>query len=235
MTNIDNNFLDLFQKFEKLLKEKTGSSDDTHFRDCLIKASAADIFLQKNYSLIEDLCALRNVFSHRERGKYIATVNDFALKSLELLTNSLRTPPTVISKFKVDAYQVDIGDLIPSVMQVMCDKTFTHVPVWHNKEFVGVFSYTSFFEWLAERQKKENREVTFTKKLMGDIDRKYLNSPCVNYQFISEAYNLYEIPPLFDEATKKSKRLDCLLITQNGNKGEKITGIITSWDLGSII
>lgn len=227
-------FIREFQRLENLLKQATSSSDKTEFYTALKRAADKNVYINKNYHLMEDLYALRNVFSHRERGKYIAKISDFVIRELELLINSLKNPPTVISKFKVEVYKATINDDIPLVMRIMSDKTYTHVPVWDNNKFVGVFSYTSFFEWLADRQRNENTEITFTKKIMGDINQKYLNSPCVNYQFIKEAYNLYEIPPMFDKATKQKKRLDCLLITQNGIKGEPLTGIITSWDLGSI-
>lgn len=39
--------------------------------------------VSKNYSLALDLNSLRNVFAHRERGKYIAKINNFALRKLE--------------------------------------------------------------------------------------------------------------------------------------------------------
>jgi hypothetical protein len=227
-------FVRKFQLLENFLKKTTNSSDKTDFHTALKKASERNICINKNYHLIEDLYALRNVFSHRDRGKYIAKVNDFAIKKLDSLTKLLKNPPTVISKFKVDVFQAKTTDEISFIMQSMSKNTYTHVPVWNGDEFIGVFSYTSLFEWLAEMQKKEIEEVTFTKKFMRDINRKYLNSPCVNFEFIKENLSIYEIPPKFEEATRKRKRLDCLLITKDGIKGEQITGIITSWDLGAI-
>lgn len=227
-------FIEKFQCFENLLKKSTNSDDNTRFSQVLKRASERNSYINKNFYLIEDLYALRNVFSHRERGKYIAKINSFILKEVEKLIKILQNPPTVISKFKVDVYQANTFNDIPTVMKIMREKTYTHVPVWRDNDFIGVFSYTSFFEWLAERQGKENQEITFTKKIMGDIDRRYLNPPSVNYIIIKESTDLYEVSPMFEIATSKNKRLDCLLITPNGVKGEKLTGIITPWDLGSI-
>lgn len=234
MDNFTNEFVDKFQTFENLLKAVTESNDRTRFIDALKKASDLNVYINENFSLIEDLYALRNVFSHRERGKYIATIDEFVLKELDKLINVLKNPPTVISKFRTIVYQANTHDFIITIMNEMRNKTYTHVPVWNKDQFLGVFSYTSFFEWLAERQSKENTEVTFSKKFMDDIDIKYLNPQCVNFEFIPESANLYEIPPMFAKATLQQKRLDCLLITANGKKGEKITGIITPWDIGLI-
>lgn len=227
-------FLQNFQQFERILKETTGSSDSTEFRVALKMAATKNFYIRKSYFLIEDLYALRNVFSHRERGKYVASISDFALKNIDELIKTLNNPPTAISEFKTRVFQAKTEDLITSIVKEMRKKTYTHVPVWKDKVFTGVFSYTSFFEWLATRQEETSDEITFTKKIMGDINPKYLNSPSVNFQFIKGKMNIYEIPLLFDKMTQKKKRLDCLLITKNGVKNENITGIVTSWDLGAI-
>lgn len=234
MDKITIEFNNRFQEFENLLKEKSQRGDGTRFSDALKRVADTNAYINKNFHLIEDLYALRNVFAHRDRGKYVANINSFVLTELDRVIKALQNPPSVISKFKVKVFQAQTTDPIPTIMEKMREKTFTHVPVWDGDTFVGVFSYSSFFEWLAERQSKENAEITFTKKLIEDIDRKYLNSPSVNYQFIPESKNIYEIPPIFEIATLHQKRLDCLLITPNGKRGEKLTGIITSWDIGAI-
>lgn len=227
-------FIERFQDLEKLLKQVAGSNDEERFPSVLKKVADRNAYISKNYSLILDLNSLRNVFVHQGRGKYIAKINNFALEELSKLIKTLKNPPSVISEFNQNVYQAKTTDFIASVMNTMREKIYTHVPVWENEEFIGVFSYTSFFEWLSERQNRGVKSISFTKRFMDDINKKYLNPPNVNFQFIGELKNLYEIPSMFEDATKKRERLDCLFITQNGKRGEKIKGIITSWDLGSI-
>ena len=232
-------FIKRFQRLEKLLKETTESKDETSFSSALTKAAEKNTFIQKNRSLIDDLYALRNVFSHRERQRYIAKVNEIAISELEKIIQNIEKPPTVISRFKgygETVYQATIDRTIFEVMSEMEDpkKKYTHVPVWNRSKFVGVFSYTSFFAWLFDEQKNKDKEVTFVKKFIGDINPEYLNSPVVNFEFIPENMSLYEVPSLFEKAVSQRERLDCLLITRAGKRNEKITGIITSWDLGSI-
>jgi len=235
MTDKNQEFIKSFQKLETLLKQRTNSSDGTPFKIAFKKAALRNSYIQKNYGLIEDLYALRNVFSHRERGKYIAEINETAIDSLDRLIKNLIEPLAVLSKFGVKVYQTNVYSTIYSVMSVMEEKVYTHVPVWNESEkiLIGVFSYTSFFFWLAARQKKED-SPKFSKKTVGDINRKYLNSPVVNYKFIKEDTGIYEILPIWDKHTKQRKRLDCILITKSGKRNEKISGIITSWDLGAI-
>ena len=238
-------FLQKFQHFERSLKSFVKSCDEERFPDSLKKASKLNTCIKNNFSLISDLNALRNVLSHQERGKYIVSINKIVIGELEKLTKAIDKPPSVISVFGKKVEQATLSDEISRVMKVMHDNTYTHIPVWEHKtnygnveqfagKMIGVFSYSSFFEWLAKRKESEENP-TFTKRFMADIDIKYLNSPAVNFDFVPEDKSVYEIPPIFDKYTKQSKRLDCLLITKNGKRNEDITGIITSWDLGEMI
>lgn len=227
-------FLEKFQKFEKLIKTRSKAGDDTHFIDSAILVAKTNQYLHNQMSTIRDINALRNVFAHQERNKYIASVSDHVLDVLDQLIVALENPPIVKDKFGTKVFQAATDDFIWKVMGEMRQKTFTHVPIWNGNVLVGVFSYSSLFEWLADRQSYENQVITFEKKQILDVNPKYLNSPCVNFKCISESTSIYDISPMFQTALNQQKRLDCLLISPNGLKKEKPTGIITSWDLGNI-
>jgi len=227
-------FINKFQVLEKLIKKLSKSHDSTRFSDSLKKLANDNHFIQNKSNFIEDLYALRNVFSHNERGKYIANINNFIFKEIDQIILTLQDPPIVKSIFEVNVYQANEGDSILNVMKVMKKKTYTQIPIMRDEKFVGVFSYSSFFEWLVDQDDADKKDISFINKVFKDINSKYLNSPCVNYLFISETTSIYEIPPLFERAVKKQERLDCLLITPRGLRGERITGIVTSWDIGLI-
>lgn len=232
MNNADE-FIQKFQKFERLIKEKAGASDTTKFYDAFATISRRNIYLSTNRGLIDDLYALRNVFSHRERGRYVAEVYDFALSELENVIASVENPPKAKDKFGCTVYQVESDELIENIMDTMEKEMYTHVPIWEGDTLRGVFSYSSFFSWLHQERVRD-REPRFTKKEAKDISRRFLNSPVVNFKFIHEDMDVNEIPELFNHETRRRKRLDCLLLTKGGGKTKAITGIVTPWDLGNI-
>lgn len=228
-----NLFLQDFQELERLIRKNSESNDSTRFRDALEKISEKNIIVKRNKHLIESMYALRNIFAHQGRGKYIAQINSDVFKELKEIIESIKKPPTAKSEFSRTVYEVDTNEEVYKVMKKMKAKTYTHVPVRENGTLIGVFSYTSLFSWLTDSL-KHNSTPTFTKIIMGDINKKYLNSSVVNYQIIEESTILYDIPTKFEEAITKNDRLDCLLITTNGKKTGKISSIITSWDLATI-
>lgn len=229
-------FNKLFQRFERLVKEKTQSNDGTKFLQAVQKLETKNSFIKENYHLIEDLYALRNVFSHRERGRLIASISDEALVSLQYLLEQLKKPRTVASVFmqKDGVYQARTDDMVSRVMRHMDEHVYTHVPVWQEERLIGVFAYSSLFAWLTDAQKKSRDTVVFEKQYMSDISPRFLNSPAVNFKFVSEKLSAFEIHPIFQDAVTKRKRLDVLLITKNGKRDEKISGLITPWDLNKI-
>jgi len=236
LPQIAKKFNQSFQEFESLLKNKTGGNDSTDFRSSLSKMANINSYIKDNFGLIEDLYALRNVFSHRMRGEYVADIKEIALTEINKIINSIKIPRIVIQEFGKEVYTADEDQLIRCVVEKMKQKTYTHTPVYSKEgKCLGVFAYSSLFEWLADKLNNEtNMEIIFDKIYMRDINKKYLNSPSVNFDWVSETKSIYEIIPQFEYAVNSSKRLDCLLITKNGKCNEKISGIITSYDLPSI-
>ena len=232
-----NEFLEKFQRFENKLKKETESKDSTSFRSALRKAEKINYFIKQRYSQCEAMYALRNVFSHRLRGEYIADVNSQAVDMLDELIEGLENPPTVLNKFGKNVCVAKRNDLIAEVMAIMEDNVFTHIPVWNGEEdnLIGAFSYTSLFFWIRGEQKKNRNVIEFRKSRFKDINPKYLNSPAVNFKFVEEERSVYEIPLIFRKETRNQNRLDCVFITKNGRRNEKLKGIITSWDLGEVL
>lgn len=234
MSKVDE-FNRLFQEFESIVKRRAEVRDETKFKDALRKLSNNNSYVKDQYQRIEDIYALRNVFAHKNRGDYIADVKEIALKEIQDLLERVKNPPTAGQKFGCDVFSANDEDFIVSIMDTMEEKSYTHVPLYVDNDFAGVFSYTSFFSWLHHVYKQSQENPHFTKKFMSDISRKYLNSPSVNYIFIESSRDIYTVPSIFDDRTKRKQRLDCIFITENGEKNEPLQGIITSWDLGSIV
>ncbi len=231
-------FIDLWQEFETALIASTDSTDFTKFRDALNKLATKNVYVKNRLPQIENLYALRNVFSHRNRGDYLANIESRAVNELQELLSNVLTPPTVTDIFGCSVYTADIEDDIITVMDKMAKNTFTHVPVYDKGRLKGVFSYTSLFDWLHKRQKVGDDSPVFTKRKMKDLGRQYLNSPSVNYVFIDVDTNAFNVPAIFEEKALKEphpERLDCILISKNARKDASLEGVITSWDLGRVL
>lgn len=236
--DITTEFVNRFQHFEKLVKELSKSSDRTHFTDAVRNLETKYPYLREQYQLIEDLYALRNVFSHRQRSKYITNVTALALSKLDSIINRLENPILLKDSKTIikDVYEGTTESVIKEIMQDMIKNNYTHVPIWDKSvnKYIGVFSHTSLFMWLSDEVNKQAGDPIFINTLIKDINRKYMNKPNVNYKFMAETVPQDLVLQEFTNALKRKQRLDCVFINKDTSLTSKITGIVTPWDLPAI-
>ncbi len=225
-----------FKKLETRLRKIAGLGDTTPFSEILRQAASKFFLIKEKESIIIQLQHLRNIIAHADGIKYITTVSNLAFEELEKIICLLENPPTVKEIFRTDVYKVNVDEIAENVILTMQEKTYTHVPVYKNGKFWGVFSESTLLEWLVENIveniKEENAQ--FYKLQIKDIKREYLHSSFNKTEFIEANESIFEVQKKFDEAIKKRERLGALLITETGKRDELPIGIITAWDLPRI-
>lgn len=226
-------FLEKWQKIEDAVITRAHMTDHNGFVKAFDHLVKSDTLLAQKASLVDDLRALRNVFSHRDRAKYIAQLEDHVLADLDDIYSLVVHPPTALQVFGCEVYGARREDAIFEVMDAMSKNVYTHVPVVEAGKIVGVFSANTFFEW-AHDVLGERSDATFTKKHVRDIDRAYILPPTVYFNCIRPDVPAGSVDAIFREKTTQSVRLDCLFITRDGTKSSDILGIVTPWDLYKI-
>jgi len=230
-------YLKKFKQLETQLKRVADNpSDVVQFKDILDKAKQNNPLIRYQEALIWDLYALRNVFAHADREKYIARVNKLAYEAIDNLIKLIQNPPTVGGKFKKKVYWVTEDTIIKDIIQTMRQNLYTHVPVYTKIEgkykFIGVFSESTMFYWLADNI--ENIKVDFSIQPIQNLSHKYLNDPNDLYKFVAPNKNIFEVYDEFKNAISKRKRLGAVFITPSGHRDDLPIGIITAWDLPEI-
>lgn len=229
MDNVDE-FIEKWQKIESLIKKVSKGTDFTKFHWELDVVVKKDSLIERERGVIEDMYALRNVYSHRDRKRYIAMIEDHVLSDVGRIYKMLQHPSTVNDIFGCDVYTACTNDNILDVMEEMSKHTYTHTPIINDGVVTGVFAYNSFFDW-AHDVLSQKIDATFEKRRIGDINKKFLNQPTVRYEFIADDEPAGKILTIFKERMSDIVRLDCIIITKTGKKDSEITGIITAWDL----
>lgn len=233
MQSITQQYLDAFKRLEGILRKMTNIGNDrVPFREVLKEAEKKNPMFQLKNSLIWDLYALRNVFAHKDRERYIAEVNQLAFESLNELIALLENPPKVGDIFKKEVYSATTDDITEVILRKMKENLYTHVPIYEKGKFIGMLTEVTIFDWLVDSI--ELGKADFYKQTVGNINRKYLNSQDNLYEFISANSNVFTIHQKFDEVIRKGKRMGAFFITKTGGKNEKLLGIITAWDIPRI-
>ncbi len=222
-------FNQAFKRLEARLRHISGSDDSVRFYDVLTKVEKVNYLVKAKRWLILDLYALRNIFSHADREEYIARVESSAYDQINQIIDLLDNPPSAGVVFETSVYVANAASSIEVVVKQMASKLYTHVPIYNNDNYIGVFSESTLLEWLAENISGGRAE--FNQKQVIDVPRRYLNPKTNIIKFISSSKSVFEIPSLFEKAIENHSRLGAILITTDGLKNQRPMGIITAWDL----
>jgi len=225
------NFIDQYQILEKKLKKIARSKDGARLADIVSNVCNKNKFLESKRSLLYDLNALRGVFSHQKRDRYIAEVNDLAITEVTKILEILDNPPKVGDVFKTDMFVARMDDNVDYILREMQKNIYTHIPVYDNcNNYIGTFTETSLLDWLVDFIK--DGHAYFNKTKMSDVKHKYLHSKINRVAFIKPEKSIFEIEKMFEDVVKKEQRLGAIFITKDGKEhGELPIGIITAWDL----
>lgn len=139
----------------------------------------------------------------------------------------LTQPVTVGTMFARTVHTFDAEDSLAKVLRIVRERNFMQLPIYRNEEFIGLITSAGLARWLVQTvdEKVISREIT----TMGDI-LKYEKAG-ENHRFIASNTSVYEAEEIFKHSIVEGSRLEALLITRNGKKEEKLTGIITPIDL----
>jgi len=225
-------FIQEFKRLESKLRAISRAGDNDRFYDILDKVEKNNYLIKTKRSLLLDLYALRNVFAHADRDKYIAEIKDIAFEEIKKITKLLSNPPTVAEVFQAEVFTASPNEITEVVLREMNDKLYTHVPIYQNGKFYGTLSESTLLSWLLDNIKEGRAQ--FYKRLIKDIKREYLFNENDIVDFISGTTSIFEVQAMFEEAIEKGRRLGALVITKSGKKDELPIGIITAWDLPRI-
>ncbi|MER2173418.1 MAG: CBS domain-containing protein [Carnobacterium sp.] len=168
---------------------------------------------------------LRNVMVHKKLipNSYIAQPTDNVVKHIEQIEEEIKSPERVYPLFKRDVVQFNFDDLFTKVLTTISERKFTHFPVYKNKKLIGLLTEKGITMWLASQLEDETiyLKKTMVEEIISEDTRRN------NYLFIKKSMSIEVAADLL----KNDRRLDALLITENGNVSELPLGIITPSDL----
>lgn len=188
-----------------------------------------------DFTRIMALRNVRNVLSHNTKlnDKPLVALNADALPFLDEVIARIRQLPTVANIYipKADVYYRSMDDAIQSIVAVMLEKVYSHVPVIDaDGRVVGVFSESTMLE--VSNDKIAVDESTTLKTIS-----KFL--PCDKhtaevFRFVPKNDSIAHIRHLCAEALSRHERIGMLFVTENGNPDEALLGILTVWDIAGV-
>jgi predicted transcriptional regulator len=195
----------------------------------LVKVGAKKYQMIDTYKKdLEQYARLRNAIVHEkmEIGFYIAEPNAKVVSHIEKIANVFSRPNYALSIATKNVVFFDYQDSILKVTTAIKEHGYSKFPIYKNKTCIGLLTAGSIVKWMA--QNMENSMVNLSDIHVSDIMMYEKEHPI---EIVPKDINIFEVENIFEKAHKKKRKLEGVIITENGKADETPLGIITAWDL----
>jgi len=225
-------FLKVFKQLEAYLRSQLQLDENDHlsFNAMVFRAKDRVFKSHAHRELLDAAAQLRNTLSHKYQ---VAIPHPLFLEKFYKLADRILKPKTVESFMKPYSQLETIGleDTLKKAYLKMSQNQISNLPILEEKKLVGIFNESTLFYHLKkESMVLLDHESTQMKEFKDIIA---LNAhPTIYYPFVSRYLLMDDLADLFEkELLKDHKRLELVLITENGNSDESLLGILTPEDL----
>lgn len=178
---------------------------------------------------------LRNALAHNYDDEPIADPREDTVAGIRTLYEKVTNPQKVSQIMTPSPTTFDSTMDVYDALGTMNIEWFTSVPVYHEGVLAGVLSERSALRWAAAS--KDDAVKLAEPKTLEDILQYFDiidDAQTDLYVFVAKDLDVYSVRDMFDTAIRDGKRMSAVFVTHNGNKTEKLLGIVTAWDLHRI-
>jgi len=221
-------FLNSFSEIEEYLERYTNTIRHDSFSNLVNKASRTNSIIREYKTDLFELKDLRNAIVHeRTDGHIIAEPHNSTVELIQKIERLLKHPPGVLPTFRHKVAILKNYDTVGDAVSVMKKRSYTQIPILDKEgKYLDLLTSNTIVRWLGSSTNHNSRLLQTS---IGEVIRyKEDNNVCL---FISVDYTFFDVLEIFDEYKNTAKKLEAIIITENGNSNEEFQGIITGWDL----
>ena len=225
-------FLIAFSIIEGEMNRRVKSERYISYSELVRRMSTMDRSFHRFQRYLEEFSDLRNAIVHeRIDGEVVAEPHLKEVESIEHIAQLLTEPERVKPQYISEVEYCLETDLLDTVLNKLLSKHFSKLPVYDEKLlFKGLITTDAINQYLVKNIKNiQGKLPTITIKdlLLQDEKKRTV-------EFITVNATLLSVVILFENSLTAGKRLNALIITQDGASNQKPLGIISVSDLPRI-
>jgi len=231
-------FLSIYNEIDKNMRKTLNASYDIGHTTLLDQMATHNRVYNAYKSDLKDFANLRNAIVHhynKDDVEAIAEPHENIVNKYEYIRNMIINPPNALDSIAIKSehiYRAKLDDNAYKIMSDMAQNVYTHVPVYDNDNFIGIFSENSIFSYIVSTP-----EVLWdnTLKILDFLEFLPINKHISeDFVFRKKSATVFDIEDVFKKYFNNQKRVAVVFITINGKSTEPILGMITAWDLAGI-
>ena len=180
-------------------------------------------------NIMKNILLLR-LFIVEVKGKEVIYVDEVLMDALREIISLVQHPETVGDICTRDLVTATLETPVREVLASMLDTSFSHIPVLDDQgKLLGIFSENTIFTRVA----KEGMSALTEQDCVGDFQayldiRDHVRD---SFRFIAEDVETEKAVDYFKGRDKQGRRLAMLVVTKHGDPKEKVTGVLTPYDV----
>ncbi|PID22019.1 hypothetical protein CSV61_07335 [Sporosarcina sp. P3] len=221
-------FLIAFNRIDKSLMKITDLPNHLSFSKKIDKAKSQNALIARYEDDLREFGSLRNAIVHNRTGfdYAIAEPHDEIVELIEGIDERLSHPVTVKDLFSGKVHTVQADESLATGLRLVRKWKINQLPIYKKGQFIGLITADGIMNWLADQDSESiSREIPTLLDVYNHEKRRK------TYRFVKSSMSVYEAEGFFRKSIATGKRLEALLITEQGGKDEKLMGIITPLDL----
>ena len=231
MDDTSSRYLDAFNAIEKWLRDQTPGSERHDFPTLVELASERHHGVRRHASKLKDLNRFRNFVVHDfSQSKALAMPTNWAADLITAVRTELLTPEPLLSFAAKPVATCQPSDGITLAVTKMREGKFSQIPVCDDSKCLGLLTAETIARWLSAELPingglVEEQSIANVLGHQEDPD---------NHTFVGRSANVDDALAAFEAFMARGKRLDAVLITQNGRPTEGLLGVVTINDVPTL-
>ena len=225
-------FIELYKRLESAIRDKYDVPQGTGAVSWLIRNERGFGGVRDELNYCREV---RNLLQHGEslQGDFAVVPSAGMLACIRSVLERVEGLPRAIDlcvKTR-DVYSASLKDSMLAAMRVMCDRSYSHIPILEDGRVKGVFSAKSLLTCIIENGMKRLDETMTFEQIAGLLPLDKHGSE--TFAFVPQDMLAPSIAELFQRARTQSKRLGVVFVTAHGKQSERLLGLLTAWDMAA--
>jgi CBS domain-containing protein len=218
-------FLEAFNKLESWLRQQTASDTYIKFAQLVDICSTTNSVVETHCNYLKSLGNLRNAIVHGRSfpTTILATPEPTVVEDFNAICEEIYKPDTV---YKIAAKQIapyPKEEYLHKALRAMGTHDYSQVIVQVTDDEFGLITREGITKWIEANFKEEI--VNLKDVTLADI---FALEDINTWDYIARKQSVYDASTRFGN---NERRIQALLVTENGRKNERPLGLITFWDI----
>lgn len=187
--------------------------------------------IRKYYHDLKMYGRLRNSLVHDKIALdfYIAEPHEKVVEKIEMIASQVSDPKNALEIATRPVFYFKEDTSLVDVLKIIQKRAYSQFPVYDDNGFKWLLTSNCIAQWLASNLLEGGRTIEDVK--ISDLE--YLHSKRF-VEFAPKNSDIFSVEDIFEKYHLENKKLEAVLITENGKATERPIGIITPWDLVEI-